>query len=288
SVLLSSVAGVAGLALGIYGIRVLVKLQPARFSNVTDVKLDLYVLAFTLGISILTGIAFGLAPAIHGSMVNLSDSLKESERGSTEGIRKNRLRSILVASEFALALVLLVGAGLMIRSIIALNEVDPGFNPDHVLTMLVSVAGTQEFDPARRVPFYQEVVQRVQTIRGVRSVSAINHIPLAGDLWGIPYLVEGRPIPKRGEVPGAVYRVILPGYFQTMQIPMLRGRDFNATDNVNAPGVVIINQTFAKQYWGEEDPVGKRIALTDTPNDAKWLTVVGVIRDVKQDDWKGP
>ena len=288
SVLLSSVAGVAGLALGIYGIRVLVKLQPARFSNVTDVKLDLYVLAFTLGISILTGIAFGLAPAIHGSMVNLSDSLKESERGSTEGIRKNRLRSILVASEFALALVLLVGAGLMIRSIIALNEVDPGFNPDHVLTMLVSVAGTQEFDPARRVPFYQEVVQRVQTIRGVRAVSAINHIPLAGDLWGIPYLVEGRPIPKRGEVPGAVYRVILPGYFQTMQIPMLRGRDFNATDNVNAPGVVIINQTFAKQYWGEEDPVGKRIALTDTPNDAKWLTVVGVIRDVKQDDWKGP
>lgn len=288
SVLLSSMAGAAGLAIGLWGIKVLVKLQPARFSNVTEVNVDGSVLAFTLAVSVLTGIVFGLAPAIHGSSMNLSDSLKESERGSTEGLRRNRLRSVLVASEFALALMLLVGAGLMIRSIVALNEVDPGFNPDRTLTMVVSVAGTQEFEPSRRMPFYQEVVQRIQSMGGVRSVSAINHIPLAGDLWGIPYLVEGRPVPKRGEVPGAVYRVVLPGYFETMQIPLLRGRDFTANDNVNAPGVVIINQTFAKQYWGEEDPVGKRVALTDTLADAKWLTVVGVIKDVKQDEWTGP
>ncbi len=288
SVLLSSAAGVAGLLLGMWGIRVLVALSPDRIPRVNTVTLDFPVLLFTLGISLFTGIAFGLAPAIQGSALNLSDSLKENERGSTESIRKNRLRSLLIASEFSLALVLLVGAGLMIRSSLALSRIDPGFAPDHVLTMIVSVAGTQEFDLARRSNFFQEAIQRVRTLPDVRNVSAINHIPLAGDLWGFPYIIEGRPVPRQGEVPAAVYRVVMPGYFQAMQIPLVRGNDFTTADTVNTPGMIVINETLAKLQWPNQDPIGKRMALTDSVADANWLTVVGVVKDAKQDRWATP
>jgi hypothetical protein len=200
---------------------------------------------------------------MHASVVDVHDSLKEGGRGSTEGIQRNTLRSLLVASEFALALVLLIGAGLMIRSLLALETIDPGFNPHNLLTMVVKVNGSQVASAPRRAAFYQQLLEHVRALPGVQSASAINHLPLAGDIWGWPYWIEGRPIPHPGDELGAVYRVVVPGYFRSMEIPILRGRDISASDNVNAPGVVVVNDHLARERWPGEDAIGKGITMND-------------------------
>ncbi|HLY60825.1 MAG TPA: ABC transporter permease [Terriglobia bacterium] len=288
SILLASLGGGAGLLLALWGIRVLVALSPAGIPRVETVGLDGTVLAFMLGVSILTGIAFGLFPAWQASTVSLNDSLKEGGRGSTEGIRRNRLRSLLVASEFALAMILLIGAGLMIRSLYALQSIDPGFNPHGVLTMVVSVTGSKAAEPSRRATFFRQLLERVRSLPGVKSASAINHLPLAGDLWTKPLLIEGRPIPRPGDAPEAVYRAVLPGYFNTMNIPILRGRDVAESDHLNSPGVVVINEALANQTWPGENPIGKRLALLDSLPNPQWLTVVGVTKNARQIYWAEP
>src|SRR5262249_14543082 len=163
----------------------------------------------------------------------------EGGRGTSDGIRRNRLRSFLVASEFTLALILLVGAGLMIRSFIALRAVDPGFNPHNVLSMAVSVAGSKETEPGRRAAFYRELLEKVRAIPDVETAGGINHLPLIGDIWGWPFVIEGRPKPMPGESPSAVYRIATPGYLETMRLPVLQGRDIAATDTATTPGVVL-------------------------------------------------
>jgi predicted permease len=288
SLALALLGGVAGLLLAQLGIHALVALSPADIPRVETVGLDGSVLGFALAISVLTGVIFGLAPALHASSINLSDSLKEGERGSSEGIQRNRLRSVLVASEFGFAMVLLIGAGLMIRSFLALQAVDPGFNPHNVLSMVVSVTGTKEAGADRRALFFQQMLERIQATPGVRSASAINHLPLAGDIWGFPFSVEGRPRPRPGESPSAIYRVVLPGYFRTMNIPMLRGRDISESDNVHAPGVVVVNEFLARRYWPGEDPVGKRITLDDSEKNPSRLTVIGVVKNTFRGDWAEP
>ncbi len=289
SVLLSSTAGVCGLLLGRWGIHSLIALNPARLPHMEGITLDGRVLAFTLGVSVVTGIIFGLAPAIQGSALNLSDSLKENERGSTEGIRRNRLRSLLIASEFALALVLLVGAGLMVRSFVALTAMDPGFNAGNLLTMTVSVAGTPEADPDRRASFFEDVQRNVRALPGVEMVSMTNHIPLAGDLWGYPFFIQGQPLPRPGESPGAIYRVVMPGYFKTMQVPFLRGRDVSDHDTLNEPHVVVVNQALVDKYFPNQDAIGKQISLNDPGSaDPMWITIVGVVKNLKQEDWADP
>jgi putative ABC transport system permease protein len=234
---------------------------------------------------VLTGIVFGLIPALQASAVSLNDSLKEGGRGSTENIHRNRLRSLLVVSEFALALVLLVGAGLMIRSLFALQAVDPGFNPRHLLTLVVTVTGSKAGQPPRRAAFYQQVLERVRALPSVQSAGMINHLPLGGEIWGWPFRIQGRPIPPPGEGLVAVYRVVTPGYFRSMEIPILHGRDISDADNLKAPGVVIINESLARKCWPGEDAVGKHITLDDMDKSPNWLTVVGVAKDAKQDEW---
>lgn len=198
------------------------------------------------------------------------------------------MRNLLVVSEFALALMLLIGAGLMIRTFAALEAVDAGFNPHHVISMVVSVAGSKEADPARRAVFYRQLIERVRSLPGVEAAGAINHLPLAGDLWGWPFVIEGRPKPRPGEYPGSTYRMVTPGYFAAMRLPLIRGRDVAETDNVTAPGVVIINERAAHEYWPGEDPIGKRISFdSDKANPPTWLTVIGVAKDAKQYDWAG-
>ena len=288
SVVLSLVGGLAGVALALWGIRVLVALGGADIPRSEAIGVDAHVLLFALAASVFTGIAFGLVPALRTSKLNVSESLKEGERGSSEGIRHNRLRSLLVASEFALALMLLAGAGLMIRSFVALENIDPGFNPRNVLSMVVSVAGSRQAQPNRRAAFYQEVVQRIQGLPGVQSASAINHLPLAGDTWGFHYYVEGRPLPRQGEFPTATYRVVLPEYFHTMNIPLLRGRDVQRNDNLRSSGVVVVNDWFARRYWPGEDPIGKRITLDDPRQNPSWLTVVGVSKNTVRAQWSAP
>ncbi len=286
SLLLAAFGSLAGLLLALWGTKALVKLSPAYIPRVETVAIDSHVLLFLLGVTLLTAVLFGLAPAMHATAGDLNGALKEGGRGDSDSIRRNRLRSFLVASEFALAFMLLIGAGLMIRSFFALQSVNPGFNPHNVLSMVVSVAGSKEAEAGRRGIFYRELLEKLRTLPGVTSAGAINHLPLAGDIWGWPFAVEGRPKPRPGESPLAVYRVVMPGYFETMRLPILRGRTIAIKDDARAPGVVVINERAARQYWPGQDPIGKRITFDDDKhNSPTWLTVVGVAANAKQSDW---
>jgi predicted permease len=289
NLLLTAMGASAGLLLAIWGTHALVALSPAHIPRVETVTIDARVVLFLLGVSVLTGVAFGLAPAMQAAAVNLSDVLKEGGRGGSEGIRPNRLRSFLVASEFALALMLLIGAGLMIRSFFALQSVDPGFNPHNLLSMVVSVAGSKEAEANSRAIFYQQLLERVRALPGVESAGGINHLPLAGDMWGWPFTIEGRPKPRPGESPNAVYRIVTPGYFRTMGLPLLRGRDISPSDNTGVPGVVIINEEAARTYWPGQDPMGQRISFDSSdPGSPIWLTVIAISKNAKQEDWATP
>jgi predicted permease len=289
SLLLTAIGAAAGFLLAMWGVDALVALSPAYIPRVDTVSIDGRVLLFLLGVSVVTAVIFGLAPAMRATCGNVSGALKEGGRGDSDGIRRSWLRSFLVASEFALAFVLLIGAGLMIRSFFALQAIDPGFNPRHVLSMVVSVAGTKEESGARRAVFYRQLMQRIRAMPGVVSAGAINHLPLAGDMWDRNFLIEGRPKPRPGESPDAVYRIIMPGYFETMRLPLRRGRAFTDRDDMRAPGVVIINERAAREYWPGEDPLGKRIAIdSDKSKGPDWLTVVGVAANAKQEDWAAP
>jgi predicted permease len=286
SLLLGLVGGALGLGLAILAARALIAMSPPNIPRVQTVAIDLRAALFLFSATLLTSIGFGLAPALQASSVNVNDTLKEGGRGQSEGAGRNRLRSLLVISEFALALVLLIGAGLMIRTFSALQSVDAGFNPHNVISMIVSVAGTKEADPGRRAIFYHQLLERVRTLPGVQAAGGINHLPLAGDQWGLRFVVEGRPKPGPGESPRAVYRMVTPGYFAAMRLPIVRGRDVTEADTVTAPDVVIINQRAASQYWPGEDPIGKRISFDgDKANPSEWVTVIGIAKDAKQNDW---
>jgi predicted permease len=286
SILLGSLGGVAGLALALAATRALIAMSPPNIPRVQTVSIDLRAALFLVSATILTSVGFGLAPALQASAINLNDSLKEGGRSSSDGIRRNRLRSLLVISEFALALVLLIGAGLMIRTFVSLESVDAGFNPHNVVSMVVSVAGSKEAEPGRRSVFYHQLLERVRLLPGVQAAGAINHLPLAGDLWGWSFAIEGRPKPRPGEAPGAVYRMVTPGYFLAMRLPIIRGRDVSEHDGPTAPGVVIINEHAANAYWPGEDPIGKRISFDDDKaNSPTWLTIIGIAKNAKQDDW---
>jgi putative ABC transport system permease protein len=286
SLLLGGLGGAAGLGLAVLATRALIAMSPANIPRVQTVTIDPRAALFLFSATILTSVGFGLVPALQASSINVNDTLKEGGRSNSEGIGRSRLRSLLVISEFALALMLLIGAGLMMRTFAALQAVDPGFNPHNVISMVVSVAGSKEADPARRAILYHQLIERVRSLPGVQAAGAINHLPLAGDLWGWPFIIEGRPKPRPGESPGAVYRMVTPGYFEAMRLPLIRGRYVSEADNVTAPGVVIINDRAAKEYWPGEDPIGKRISFDDgEASPPTWLTVIAVAKDAKQDDW---
>ena len=288
SIMLGLMGGILGLGLALAGVRALVALSPPEIPRLDSLAVDARVLLFLLLISVLTGIAFGLTPALRMSATALGESLKEAGRGSGESIRRNRFRSLLVASEFGLALVLLAGAGLMIRSFLAIVAIEPGFNQHKLLTMVVSVAGTREADPIQRGAFYRETLERVRALPGVPAAAEVNHLPIAGDDWKFPYWIEGRPLPPPGEGIHALYRVASSGFFGTMGIA-LRGRDFAETDTREAPAVVIVNERLAQLRWPGEDAIGKHLSL-DSPRDGKpvWATVVGVCGNARQTDWIRP
>lgn len=286
SLLLGSVGGVLGLLIAVLSTRAMIVMSPPNIPRVQTVSIDLHAALFLFAATILTSIGFGLVPALQASAVNVNDTLKEGGRSGREGVRRNHLRSLLVVSEFALALMLLIGAGLMIRTFAALAAVDPGFNPHNLISMIVSVAGSKEADAGRRELFYRQLIERVRSLPGVQAAGAINHLPLAGDLWGWRFAIEGRSKPRPGEAPGAVYRMVTPGYFAAMRLPIVRGRDITDSDNATAPGVLIINEQAARQYWPGEDPLGKRVSFDDDTRSPKtWLTIIGIAKDAKQDSW---
>jgi predicted permease len=279
SALLASLGGVGGFVLAQLGIRALVAASPPAIPRVASVTVGGGVLSIALVVAAATVIVFGLVPALQASRVDLADTLRDGGRGSGQGRGGARIRDALVVSEFALALVLLVGAGLMIRTLVALEHVDPGIDPRNVVSMIVSTAGTPAADTARHGAFYVEVLARVRALPGIVSASYINHRPIDGDEWGFPFRLEGKPRPRPGESPTATYRVVFPGYFATMRIPLVRGRDFSDGDRTNAPGVIVINQFMAETHWPGTDPIGKPLTI----DDSTWLTVIGVAKnDVRQ------
>jgi putative ABC transport system permease protein len=287
STVLALAGGAAGIGVAALGLKFLIASSPDRLPRVSAITLDGRVLLFALMLSLGTSVLFGLVPAMQSGMRDLNDALRDGSRGSSAGIHRVQLRSFLVASEFALALMLLVGAGLMIRSFRAMQHIDAGWDPRGVGTVVVSVLGSKEEAPGVRAAFYESVMREMQAIPGVQSVSAINHLPIAGDMWGMPYRPEGRPIPKPGEGVSTTYRVVLPGYFKTMRLPLMSGRDFDDNDKLGVPDVVIVNQELARQAWPGEDPLGKRITLPTGTPETEWFTVVGVVKNAVQLDWTG-
>ncbi len=295
SFILSLAGALFGLLLAYSGVRLVVALAPPEIPRLETLTLDGHVFVFLLVITACAGVVFGLAPALKASRVDLTESLKEGARSSTQGVRRSRARNLLVVSEFALAMVLLVGAGLILRSFVALLAVDPGFDPANVIAMTVSLTGSRDADPHRRPAFFRELAERVRELPGVESASAINHLPLYGDNWGIPFVIEGRPPAPPGQGPSAAFLAVLPGYFHTMRIPIKEGRDFTQQDVLDAPHVVIINELVANRYWPNENPVGRRIAVPglgvttdDTAKTLDWFTIVGIVRDTKQADLGDP
>jgi putative ABC transport system permease protein len=286
SLLLAIAGGISGTLLAVWVSNLLLTVLPNNlrvvpFRSLTGITIDYKVLAFTWGVTCLTGILFGLAPAIIYSKRNVSESLQEGSRGSSG--KTARLRQSLVILEVALALIVLTGAGLMIESMKRLINVDPGFNPHNLLTMDISLP--QEnlyYSPPLHPQFAHELQQQVGSIPGVLSVSAVSHPPINGGMASRGFVIEGRPDPGRDNAPGAKYTLICPNYFQTMGIRLISGREFTEEDGEKAPGVIVINEAMAKRYWQDEDPLGKRIKIGRFDTDAPWLTIVGIAQDVRQ------
>jgi putative ABC transport system permease protein len=286
SALLAGLGSAAGIGLAFIGARLLVAWRPASVPRIETLSLDLRVLAVAVAASLACGLAFGLAPALQAVRRDLVGGLRQGERGSSEDPGRRRVRSALVASEVALALVLLVGAGLLIRTFAALQAIDPGFDPKGVLTMVVSLSGSERSAPGRRAAFFQEALERLRALPGVEAASAINHLPMGGDLWGLGFHVRGRPLPAPGERPAAAYRVVMPGYFDAMRLALVRGRDFDEHDVLGRPGVIVVNEAMARSQWSGEDPLGSAMTLGDPADpDAEWLSVVGVAEDAVRDEW---
>ena len=282
SVLLAAFGGIAGLGLAYAGLMLLRSFIPDTISQAREISLDLKVLGFTLGVSLLTGVIFGLAPAIQAARFNQSETLKEGGRDSVTGRSGKRLRGLLVAAEVAISLVLLIGAGLLINSFLRLRNIDPGFRADNLLTMKIELPEPKYEEFAKRTAFYTELVQRVKSLAGVRSAAVTTNLPLYRQGNSISVRIEGRPDPPPGQELIVVTRIISPGYFDTMSIPLLKGRQLTDQDGENTPNAVVISETMAQRFWPGEDAVGKRIAVGRIRTDADWIQVVGVVKDVRQ------
>src|SRR5579885_1635217 len=281
SVLISFVGGAFGLLLAQWGVDLLLASMPRQFAlgipGWNRIGLDYRVLAFTLVVSLATGILFGLFPAWQASKSELNETLKEGGRSSATG--RGRYRSALIVSEVTLALVLLVGAGLMIRSITRLMDVNPGFDPQNLVTLHLSLPKSQYAKTQQVTNFYNELTRRVAGLPGVESVATIDMMPMGGSGGTVSFAIEGKPAPPKGQYPEANSRTASPGYFKTMHIPLLEGREFAEHDTPDSPLVVIINETFARKYWPGEDPIGKHVL--DPENRFPPAEVVGVVGDIK-------
>lgn len=278
SLVLAALGGACGWLLASWGVHWLVALSPADTPRLDEIGLDRQVFAFTSIVSLVTGIIFGLMPALMVSKPDLNTALKESTPSMTSSAGPRRLRGGLVIAEIALALMVLVGAGLLVRSFVRLRAVDPGFEPEHLLTMSIGLTDTKYEQAARRIAFSKDFTTRMEALPGVQGVAIANDLPIMGTDTAMVLSVEGRqPTPGEELMPGV--HIINPRYFQTMGITLLKGRAFTEHDTNDAPPVVIVNETMARRLWPGQDAVGKRIKLGQ--GNLPWTEVVGVVRDVK-------
>ena len=282
SVLLSLVGGGVGLLLAFWGVDALIALGPSDLPRLDQVGMDGRVLLWTVGISVATGLLFGLAPALQASQADLNESLKEGGRGGGEGARGRRVRNALVVAEVALALVLLAGAGLMIKSFLRLQEVNLGFNPERVLSMRVQLSGTNYRESARAVAFYEQLIERIEATPGVQAAAAIGTVFLSSTPNSAWFSVEGRPAPPPNERIEVPIDPVTPNYFQAMGVPLLKGRAFDARDREGAPEVAIVNETFARRFFPGEEVLGKRFKFGPPESEDPWMTIVGVVGDTRR------
>ena len=276
SVLLSLIGGGIGFLLATWTVTWLLLYLPEGFPRASEIGVNAAVFGFTFSVSVLTGIIFGLMPAIQAARTNVNEGLKTGGKGSLSS--GSRLRRVLVVGEVALSLMLFVGAGLLIKSFWLLTNVNPGFQADHLLTLHVSLPEEKYSQDAQVVEFFRNVPERLSTLPGVKAVSAVNRLPISG---GDPHgelTIEGQTF-AAGESPGVSYRRILPNYFRAMGIPLLQGREFDDRDTGGKPDVVIINQKMRDRYWPDGDAIGKRIKI-GPPENEPWVTIVGVVGNV--------
>ncbi|HKX33012.1 MAG TPA: ABC transporter permease, partial [Blastocatellia bacterium] len=283
SILLSLVGGAVGLLLALYGVYLLVTFGPANLPRAKEVMVDGHVLGFTLAVSLLSGIIFGLAPALQTSRSNLNEILKDSGRSATGGAGHRRVRSLLVVFQIALSLVLLVGAGLLMRSFLKLQEVNPGFNPQNLLMARISPGGAKSQTDELMIAFYDQLLDQIKLLPDVQSAAIRSHVPIAPNEgyanWS--FAVEGRMLDLANR-PTAFFNCVSPDFFHTMEIPILKGRPFDKQDVKKARNVIIINETLARRHFPGEDPIGRRLTLSDeNPKEEDWVTIVGIAKDTK-------
>jgi putative ABC transport system permease protein len=281
SVLLSLLGGAVGLLLAVWWSDLLIALGKEDIPRALHVGIDLRVLGFTLGVSILTGVIFGLAPAFHSSKRELIDALKEGGRGTSEGARRNKVRSALVVSELAIAVVLLVGAGLLIKSLWRLQKVNSGLQPQNVLTFNVGLP--EKYNYEKQARFFIDLKSRLEALPGVQSASSVLPLPLSGDRFVISFEIEGRPMAPKDHPSGDFFAAGV-GYFRAMGIPIIKGRDFDDRDRYGSTPVVIITETLARQFFPNEDPIGKRIkpGINTIEGDKTTMReIIGVVGDVR-------
>lgn len=289
SVLLALFGGVAGVFLAIWGVDLLKAIGAQTVPRLREVNVDLQVLAMTFAVSVGTGLVIGLVPGLASAKPELTEALKEGGRGSTFSRRRNRLRNGLVIAELALALVLLIGAGLLMKSFVRLQNVNPGFNPRNVLTAEIALpelkypsdGGPQYFGGKSTVNFFSELNRRVHALPGVQFSAAGLVLPLSGSNTDSSFNIEGR-LPRQNEpTPDEEIRSVTPDYFRAMEIPLRQGRFFNDADNADAAPVVIVNEALARKYWPKGDALGQRITLDDPKKDPKWITIVGIVGNIR-------
>jgi putative ABC transport system permease protein len=261
-----------------WGVPMLTGISASSIPRVEGVRLDGKVLAFTLLVSFVTGIIFGFAPALQSSSKRLTESLKEGRKGATGGVLHQRLLNLLVVAEVAVAVVLLVAAGLMIRSFVSISSVAPGFNPQGVVTMAISLSQPGYADIQEQARFYERLLAKVRALPGVQSAAGINRLPLFGFNASTNFTIQGKPV-QSGNEPVADFRIVSPDCFKTMGIPLLAGHDFTERDTKDTPYVAVINQAMAERFFAGEDPLGKRLQVY--PDPTLWREIVGVVGNVK-------
>jgi predicted permease len=288
SVALGLMGGIAGLLVGYVALRMLIRVSETSFPRVAETHMDLWVLGFTVLISLLTGILFGLAPAMHAFRQVTYDGLKEGSHGGSASGATQKLRSALVVAEMAVSLMLLAGSGLLIRSFLRLQEVDTGFQPEGVLTLRLALPEQKYPKPEQTRVFYDELLNRIRALPGVDSAGAVSGLPLSGNGWSGTATIDTQAVPVKDTTPEVDQRPVTPGYFEAMGISLVRGRYFNQADNETAAPVAIVDETLANTYWPKEDPIGKRIKTGGLQSTNPWRTIVGVVRHVRYRTLEAP
>jgi putative ABC transport system permease protein len=281
SVLLSLLGGALGLALALWNFNAIVAALPPHMPRAAEIQIDWQVLVFTFAVAAMTGVIFGLVPALQASSLNLNEALKESGGKGTGGFVRHRVRSLLVVTEVALALVLLVGAGLLIRSFHRLQQVNAGFNPENVLSVPFVLPQSRYPEGSARAAIVNHIMEKTKALPGVQAVGGVTTLPLSGEYSSASFIVEGQTVSPEGRNV-ANMRAATPDYFRVMGIPIIKGRGFTEQDHSDAPAVVIINESFARLYFQDEEPIGKRV-ISPASSDGIPMTIVGVVGDVRND-----